>query len=50
MYFEGVRVVMVIIDGMDTATRVKIADCILHSINILAKGMNPTDLPPAMGK
>ena len=26
------------------------ADCISHSTNTLEKGMNPTILPPAMGK
>ena len=38
---------------MDTATRVQIldeTDCISHSTNTLGKGMNPTILPPAMGK
>ena len=38
---------------MDTATRVQIldeTDCILHCTNNLGKGMNPTILPPAMGK
>ena len=38
---------------MDTATRVQILDeidYISHSINTLVKGMNPINLPPAMGK
>ena len=35
---------------LDTATRVQILDCISHSTNTLAKGMNPIILPPAMGK
>ena len=38
---------------MDTATRVLILDeavCISHSTNTLGKGMNPTFLPPDMGK
>ena len=38
---------------MDTVTRVQIIDeanCISHSTNTLAKGMNPIILPPAMGK
>ena len=38
---------------MDTATRVQILDdavCISHRANKLAKDMNPTILPQAMGK
>ena len=38
---------------MDTATRVQIldeTDGISHNTNTLGKGMNPTILPPAMGK
>ena len=38
---------------MDTATRVQILDendCISHSTNNHGKGMNPTILPPAIGK
>ena len=38
---------------MDTATRIQILDvidCISHSTNTFAKGMNPIILPPAMGK
>ena len=38
---------------MDTATQVQILDendCISHNTNALGKGMNPTILPPAMGK
>ena len=38
---------------MDTATRVQIldeTDCISHSTNTLGKSMNPTILPPGMGK
>ena len=38
---------------MDTATRVQIltkTDCISHSTNTLGKGINPINLPPAMGK
>ena len=38
---------------MDTAAQVQILDeavCILHSTNTLGKSMNPTILPPAMGK
>ena len=38
---------------MDTATRIQILDendCISHSTNTLGKGMNPINLPPAMGK
>ena len=37
----------------DTATRVQIldeTDCISHSTNTLGKGMNPINLPSAMGK
>ena len=44
---------MVIVGGMDTATRVQILDeidDILHSTNTLGKGMKPILLPPAMGK
>ena len=36
---------------MDSATQVQIldeTDCISHSANTLAKGMNPIILPPAM--
>ena len=49
----GARGVMVIVIGMDMATRVQIldeTDCISHSTNTLWKGMNPIILPPAMGK
>ena len=49
----GARGVMVIVVGMDTATRVQIldtTDCISHSTNTLGKGMNPIIPPPAMGK
>ena len=45
--------VMVIVVGMDTATRVQIldeTDCISHNTNTLGKGMNPIILSPAMGK
>ena len=38
---------------MDTVTRVQIlddTDCISHCTNTLGKGMNPTVLPPAMGR
>ena len=38
---------------MYTVTRVQIldlADCISHSTNSLEEGMNPTILPPAIGK
>ena len=38
---------------MDTVTQVQIldeTDCISHCTNTLGKGMNPTILPPAMGK
>ncbi len=38
---------------MDTSTSVQFlgkAVCILHSINTVGKGMNPTILPPAMGR
>ena len=38
---------------MDTTARVQILDetnCVSHSTNTLGKGMNPTILPPAMGK
>ena len=51
---EGlVNMVMVIVEGMDSATWVQIldeTDCISHSTNTLGKGMNPIILPPAMGK
>ena len=53
MPFGGARGVMVIVVGMDTATRVQIldeTDCISHSTNTLGKGMNPIILSPAMGK
>ena len=49
----GVRGVMVIVVGMDTATRVQILDqanCISHNAYTLRKGMNPIILPPAMGE
>ena len=49
----GVRGVMVIVIGKDTATRVQILDqanCISHSTNTFGKGMNPIILPQAMGK
>ena len=42
---------MVIVVGMDTATRVQILDeidCISHSTNTLRKDMNPIILPPAI--
>ena len=48
--YGGARGVVVIVD---TATRVQIldlTDCISHSTNTLWKGMNPSVLPPAMGK
>ena len=38
---------------MDRATGVQFLDpviCISHSAYTLGKGMNPTNLPPAMGK
>ena len=38
---------------MDMVTQDKILDkavSILHNANTLGKGMNPTTLPPAMGK
>ena len=38
---------------METVTQVQILDeavCILHSANTIGKGMNPTILPPVMGK
>ena len=38
---------------MNTATRVQLldeTDCISHSTNTLGEGMNPSILPPAMGK
>ena len=38
---------------MGIVTQVQILDetvCILHNTNTLGKGMNPTILPPAMGK
>ena len=38
---------------MDMVTTVQILDkavCISHSANTNGKGMNPTILPPAMGK
>ena len=38
---------------MDMATHIQIldeADCISHSTNNLGKDMNPTVLPPAVGK
>ena len=38
---------------MDTATQIQFLDkavCILHSVNILAKGMHPAILPSAKGK
>ena len=53
MFSGEARSVMVIVIGMDTATRVQILDqpnCILHSTNTLGKGMNPIILPLAMGK
>ena len=45
--------IIILLEEMDTATGVQIldeADCISHSINILAKGTNPTILPPVIGK
>ena len=45
--------VMVIVVGMDTATRVQIldeTDCISLSTNTFGKGMNPIILSPAMDK
>ena len=50
---KGARGVMVIVVGMNKATRVQIldeTDCISHSTNTLGKGMNLIILPPAMGK
>ena len=44
---------MIIVVGMDTATRIQILDetgCISHSTNTLEKGMNPIILTPAMDK
>ena len=44
---------MVIVEEMDTATRVQIldeTDCISHSTNTLGKGMNPIILLPAMSR
>ena len=44
---------MVIVVGMDTATRVQIldeTDCISRSTNTLGNDMNPIIIPPAMGK
>ena len=44
MYHGGARGVMVIVKGMDTATRIPIlneTDCISHNTNTLGKGMNP---------
>ena len=38
---------------MDMKTRVQKPDaavCISHNANTLGKGMNPANLPPAMGK
>ena len=52
-HFEGARDLIVIVEKMDTVTRVQIldeTDCISHSTNTLGKGMNPIILPPAMGK
>ena len=49
----GAHGVMVILVGKDTATRVQIlheSDCLFHSTNTLAKGMEPIILPLAMGK
>ena len=48
----GARGVMVIVVGIghgDTSSNPE-RDCISHSTNTLAKGMNPIILPPAMGK
>ena len=42
--FGGARGVIVIVEEMNTATRVQIldeTDCISHSTNTLGKGMNP---------
>ena len=44
---------MVIIVEFDTTTRVQIldeTDCISYRANTLGKAMNPSILPPAMGK
>ena len=49
----GARGVMVIVAGMNTATRVQIldeSDFISHSTNTFGKGINPIILPPAMSK
>ena len=49
----GARGVMVIVVGNghgDTSSNLDETDCISHSTNTLAKGMNPIIFPLAMGK
>ena len=44
---------MVIVVGNghgDMSSNLDEADCISHSTNAVGKGMNPNNLPPAMGK
>ena len=53
LFNGGARGVMVIVVGIghgDTSSNLDQIDCISHSTNTLGKGMNPTILPPAMGK
>ena len=47
---RGVMVIVVGYGHDDTSSILDQANCISHSTNTLAKGMNPIIIPPAMGK